>query len=305
MKIAFLIAAHKYPELLVRLVRRLESPLASIFIHIDKDADIRPFKNLFLREGIRDVHWVPRVRCRWGTFDQVKASLTLLREALRTDQKAGMYVLLSGQDYPLRTPEFMADFFERNKGISFVKWARLPWSIWPDTGGFERLTHYHFLIGKQRLEYPCKEIPRARRLRFMYRLCGLFLPKTRPLPQEVVFFGGLSWWNITRGAAERIFVYLWQNARFARIFHYTKSSDEIFFQTILMNSEGFNLENNDLRCVFWDGRRNEYPAIVRIEDFDEIRSSGMLFTRKVDPRYSLDLMDKIDSELLAKSPSPL
>ena len=75
MKIAFLIAAHKYPELLARLVKRLESPLASIFIHIDKDADIRPFKELLLREGIRDVYWVPRVRSPWGTFDQVKASL--------------------------------------------------------------------------------------------------------------------------------------------------------------------------------------------------------------------------------------
>jgi hypothetical protein len=299
MKIAFLIAAHKYPELLVRLVKRLQSPVASIFIHIDKDADIRPFKKLFLRGGISDVNWVPRVRCHWGTFDQVKASLSLLREALMTDQKAGMYVLLSGQDYPLRTPEFMANFFERNKGVSYVKWARLPWSIWPDAGGFERLTHYHFLIGKQRLEYPCKEIPRARWFRFIYRICGLFLPETRPLPKDLIFYGGLSWWNITRGAAERIFVYLRHNARFRGIFRYTKSSDEIFFQTILMNSEDVNLDNNDLRCVFWDGRRNEYPAIVRIQDFEEIRNSGMFFTRKVDPRYSLDLMNKIDSEFLA------
>jgi hypothetical protein len=298
MKIAFLIAAHTYPELLVRLVKRLQSPVASIFIHIDRDVDIRPFKELFLRKAVRDVYWVPRVRCRWGTYDQVKASLSLLREALRTDHKADMYMLLSGQDYPLRTVESMAGFFERNKGISFVKWARLPWSIWPDGGGFERLTHYHFSIGKQRLEYPSKELPRVRRLRFIYQLCRLFLPETRPLPQNLAFYGGLSWWNITREAAERIFVYLLRNPRFAEIFRYTKSSDEIFYQTILLNSEGSNLENNDLRCVFWDGRRNEYPGIVRIEDFDEIKNSGMFFTRKVHPRHSLDLLDKIDTELL-------
>ena len=130
-------------------------------------------------------------------------------------------------------------------------------------------------------------------------VCGLFLPETRPLPQNPVFYGSFSWWNITRGTAQRIFAYLRHNIDYAKIFRYTKSSDEIFFQTILMNSEGSSLDNNDLRCVFWDGRRNEYPAIVRIEDFDEIRSSGMFFTRKVDPRYSLDLMDKIDGELLA------
>jgi Core-2/I-Branching enzyme len=299
MNIAFLIAAHKYPELLARLVKRLQSPVSSIFVHVDKDADIRPFKTLFLREGIiDDVHLVPRARSSWGTFDQVKSSLSLLREALKMDQKAGMYVLLSGQDYPLRTPEFMARFFERNKGVSFVKWAPLPWSIWPDAGGFERLTHYHFLVGRHRLEYPSKVVPSARRLRLIYRLCALLLPESRPLPQDLTFYGGLNWWNITRDAAECIFLYLQRNVRFERTFRYTKSSDEIFFQTILKNLDGLTLDNNDLRCVFWDGRRNQFPAVVRVDDFEEIRNSGMFFTRKMEPRNSLPLMDKIDSELL-------
>jgi hypothetical protein len=154
------------------------------------------------------------------------------------------------------------------------------------------------VIGKDRIEYPSREIPRKRRLRLVYLLCRWFLPPTRPLPQNMTFYGGLNWWNITRETAEHIFAYLRSNPGFPRIFRYTKSSDEIFFQTILLNWPDGNLENNDLRCMFWDGRRNEYPAFLRNEDFDEIKDSGMFFARKIHPFYSLELIDRIDAELL-------
>lgn len=298
MKIAFLIATHQYPELLLRLVKRLESPIASIFIHLDRNADARPFRAVFADRGVDSVHWVPRVRCRWGTLDQVKVSLLLLREALAKDREAELFVLLSGQDYPLRRVESMADYFEVNRGVSFLSWAKLPWSIWPDAGGFERLTHYHFVVGGDRLEYPSREIPQKRRLRLLYLVCSLFLPATRPLPKDLKFYGGLNWWNFTRETAEYIFECLENNPNLLKRFRHTKSSDEIFFQTILLNRPGAKLVNDDLRCVFWDGRRAEFPAILRASEFDEIQNSGKLFARKLHPCLSRDLMDRVDAELL-------
>jgi len=298
MRIAFLIAAHRYPELLVRLAKRLQSPAASIFIHVDRASDLRPFKALFAERRVDSVHWVQRIRCRWGTADQVKTSLLLLREALARDREAGVFVLLSGQDYPLQRVEAMADFFERHRGRSFIKWARLPWSIWPDAGGFERLTHYHFIVRGDRLEFPSRDLPKKTSLRLLYVLCCLFLRAPRNLPGGLAFYGGLNWWNLTREAVEFIFAYLQRNPDFLKVFRYTKSSDEIFFQTILLNGPDIDLINDDLRCVFWDGRRNEYPAILRSDDFDEVRNSAKLFARKVHPDISTDLMNRIDAELL-------
>jgi Core-2/I-Branching enzyme len=298
MKIAFLIAAHQYPELLVRLVKRLDSPAASVFIHIDRDVDIRPFKTLVAQKRVGPVHWVPRVRCRWGTMDQVTASLSLLHEALTMDKDAEMFILLSGQDYPLKPVESMRAFFEQKRRLSFINWAKLPWSIWPDAGGFERLTHYHFMVRGERLEYPSCDIPKKASLRLLYWLCCLFLRAQRNLPADLTFYGGLNWWNLTREAVDFIFAYLEGNPDFFKIFRYTKSADEIFFQTILLNRSDTGLVNDDLRCVFWDGRRNEYPAILRNGEFNEVRNSGKLFARKVHPDLSMDLMDRIDAELL-------
>jgi hypothetical protein len=298
MKIALLIAAHAYPELLVRLIKRLEDPVASIFIHIDKCVDIRPFVALLRDRKSRDVHLVPRVCSRWGTFGQVNASLSLLRTALATDKDATKFILLSGQDYPLLTPKLMAEFFEKNRNASFMSWVRLPWSNWSDAGGFERLTHFHFFLGKDRVEYPSSEPPAKRGLRFFYSLCRWFLPAVRTLPQNIAFYGGTNWWSLNREAAEYIFRFLQENPDYVKIFHYSKSGDEVFFQTILLNWGDAKLVNNDLRCVFWDGRRGDYPALLTHEDFDEVKNSGKLFARKVHPDLSSRLLDRIDVELL-------
>ena len=262
MKIAFLIAAHAYPELLVRLVKRLEDPATSVFIHIDKRTDIRPFLALLRDRKSRSVHLIPRVCSRWGTFGQVNASLSLLRAALATDKEAAMFVLISGQDYPLLAPKLMAEYFEKNPNASFLSWVRLPWSSWPDAGGFERLTHFHFFLGRHRVEYPSADLPAKRGLRLFYSLCCWFLPAARTLPQNITFYGGTKRCSLTREAAEYIFNFLRENPDYVKIFRYSKSSDEIFFQTILLNWSHAKIINNDLRCMFWDGRRGNYPAVL-------------------------------------------
>jgi hypothetical protein len=305
MKIAFLIAAHAYPELLVKLVRKLESPIGSVYVHIDKGVDIRPFKALFEKKGIRNTHWVRRVRSRWGTFGQVRASLSLLAEALANDKEADVFMLLSGQDYPLCPPENMAAFFDRRKGVNFIQCIRLPLAGWALAGGIERLTHYHFHFLGQHLEYPSAEVPRSRRMQLGYRACRLLLPKKRNLPDNFTFYGGANWWNLTREAAESIVEYTRNNHAFVRMFNFTLSSDEIFFQTILMNAGRWAIESNHLRSVFWDNGRNEYPGFVRMENYEEIKKSGNFFVRKVHPQYSLQVLETIDRELLTRKNHPL
>jgi hypothetical protein len=298
MRIAFLIAAHAYPELLVRLVQRLESPVSSVYVHVDKDADIRPFKALFQKEGIRSVCLVPRGSSSWGTFGQVRASLSLLGQAFKNDKNAEMFMLLSGQDYPLCPPENMAAFFDSRRGVNFIECARLPWSNWLPDGGLERLTQYHFNFRGHRLKYPCKDLAGSRAMRVAHWACGLLLPRARRLPRNFTFYGGASWWNLTREASESILEYVRRNPDFVRRFRFTLSSDEIFFQTILMNLGLWTIDSDYLRNLFWDHRRNEYPGYVRIENYEEIKRSGKLFTRKVHPQHSLDLLDRIDRELL-------
>lgn len=298
MKLAFLIAAHAHPRLLARLVKRLQSPASSIYLHIDRGADIRPFKAAFREARISEVHWVARVRSAWGSFGQVRASLSLLRQALEGEPRADRFILLSGQDYPLVTPAKMIAFFQEKGETDFFTAHPLPWAEWTGAGGLDRLRRYHFFLGRYSFSYPSEAIPGSRLVRAACKACELLLPRERPLPGDIAFHGGSNWWNLTRRSAETVFGFLHRNASLVRRFRFTKSADEIFFQTALLHSSSrAAVENDDLRYVIWDGRRNESPATLRLEDFDEIAASGKLFARKMHPLYSLPVLDRIDDLL--------
>lgn len=299
MKLAFLIAAHAHPELLARLVQRLEGPSTSIHIHIDRRADFDCIRRVFAAQNIQNVNWVPRRRCRWGTFDQIQVALLLLSSALKADPEANMFLLISGQDYPLTTPAEMTARFSQKKSSSFIAYTPLPYSRWLGNGGFHRLTHHHFFVGDRHFEYPDDRQELGRLDRLLNFVLTPFLSGSRPLPPNLVFYGGDQWWNLTRETAEKVLKYLEQSPSYLRLFSHTFMVDEIFFQTLIMALKAVPLENDCLRCIFWDGRRNQSPAIVEITDFDEIQESGALFTRKVHPKTSAALLDKIDRVLLS------
>lgn len=298
MRIAYLIVAHEYPQLLARVVSRLQGPRSSVFVHLDRRIRSAPFKRALENT---DVRWVRRVRSSWGTFGQVRASLLLLREALATDPQASTFALLSGVDYPLRSGEELARFFDARPGVSFISCHRLPWDAWGEDGGLDRLTHWHFSSPhspRTYVEYPATAPSGRRPVRTAHRLCAMTLPRTRSLPCDVTLYGGSSWWNLTRDACETILGRIRSSPGFLRRFWFTRSADEIFYQTLVMNSNAGKIESDDLRCAFWDGRRGQHPATVTVDDFQEIEASGKLFVRKVHPQHSDALLDKIDRELL-------
>jgi len=298
MKLAFLIAAHAYPELLARLVKRLESPSTSIHIHIDRRADFDFIRRVFAAQNIQNVNWVSRRRCRWGTSDQIKVALLLLSSALKADPEAKMFLLISGQDYPLKTPGEMIARLDQKKNCSFIAYTPLPYSRWSGNGGLHRLTHYHFFVGVRHFEYPDERKYLTGLRRFLNLVLTPLLSKSRPLPPNLVFYGGDQWWNLSRETAEKVLEYLKKNPSYLSLFRHTYLVDEIFFQTLIMELNALPLDNDSLRCIFWDRDGNQSPAVVEMTDFDEIQRSGALFTRKVHPKASAELLDKIDRVLL-------
>jgi hypothetical protein len=300
MKLAFLIAAHAHPRLLARLIQRLQGPVSSIIVHIDAGVPLQPFEDAFHDRGISGVHMAPRVRSPWGTVGQVKASLSLLHEAMRRDRMADRFILISGQDYPLMSPAAMAGFFEQSGARDFLTFHPLPWSAWDGDGGLDRLRRFHFAMGRHGFTYPCENVPPSRRVGAAYAACKILLPRERPLPRDIALHGGSNWWNLSRASVLSLLQYLHCNHTFLRRFRFTKSADEIFFQTALLNSTPSpSPANDDLRYTVWDEGRGEMPAVLDSNDFDSIATSGKLFARKMEPERSAALMDRIDNELLA------
>lgn len=110
MEINYIILAYNHPHQVKRLVNRLNSNHVNFYIHIDRKSHIQEFKDALL--GMSNVVFLSdeqRVDCRWGDLSLVNAVLNSFRRIIE-DGKSGFVALLSGQDYPVRSPEYIENF---------------------------------------------------------------------------------------------------------------------------------------------------------------------------------------------------
>ena len=100
MKYAFLIIAHKNSIQLSKLIETLCHPLIDIFIHVDKKWKISDEeKKLITSKG---AFIIPHhVSCFLDEWNMIEATLHLLTEAKKKFDY-NYYILLSGQDYPIK-----------------------------------------------------------------------------------------------------------------------------------------------------------------------------------------------------------
>lgn len=112
MNFAYIISAYKLPDLLIRLVNRLQSENATFFIHVDKKSASTDFKQM--QAGLKvfsNVYFLERHTCHWGDFGHVRATLKGIQELVTRDITFDYALLLTGQDYPLKTKGAIENFF--------------------------------------------------------------------------------------------------------------------------------------------------------------------------------------------------
>jgi hypothetical protein len=90
-----------------------------------------------------------------------------------------------------------------------------------------------------------------------------------------------------------------KNPALVRFFKYVDVPDEIFFQTVLLNSPYRDIIVNDnLRHIDWKDPTAGSPAVLTRSDFPALAESPKLFARKFDVRVDAGILDMIDERLL-------
>lgn len=306
MRIGYIILAHREPRQPARLVSRLDGDGAAFFVHIDKrtkDAVYREF-----RRGLApfpSVRFVRRHRSRWGEFGLVAATLEGIREALESRPPLDYLVLLTGQDYPIKSRRDIRSFLERADGRSFVDCNRVPCEAWPQAA-IRLRSWYASILGEQVL------LPRRGSFRSVLRrprrwpvyLISRCLPRQRrPLKGYEPFTGSASW-VLSRAAVRYVADFVAHNRAFVRYFKRVFCPDEIFFQTILANSPLWDdIVTNNLHYIDWS-KGGAHPKPLTVDDFDALAGSPALFARKFDLDIDAAVLDLIDQRLLGVSRPP-
>lgn len=295
MTIAYIISAYKLPQLLVRLVRRLDGPTTRFYVHVDARTAGFEFDGMARPLADRaNVRFLPRHACYWGDYGHVRASLAGLRAAL--DNGPFDYaVLLTGQDYPIATNTRIARTLGGSEGAIFMSHFALPSDLWTD-GGLDRIEHRQLRIGRRSYRFPGQPFGTGL-LGGAWSTWTRLLRLTRTFPQPLRPYGGSSYWSMPADCAAYAVRFLADNPGVERFFRQTTVPDEMVFQTIVMNSSfGARVVNDDLRYIDWTAG-DHHPGVLDSASFDTLIESGKLFARKFDPEVDSVILDRIDAYL--------
>jgi len=275
MKIAYLILAHKDPQQIIDLICHLSTAGTTFVVHIDGRAPGEVFQTVRrFAEGRSDVLLAKREKCYWGRYGIVRATLNCIEAALRLDFDYA--ILISGQDFPIRSNRDISAFLEQNAGSEFIESFPLakPNRWTPMTGAFNALNRIQFMT-------------------LFFRSRRLHLKLKRRMPLGLEPHGGSQWWTLTKPALRWIHAYVEANPAIQRYFRFVFIPDELFFQTVLSSSPFQDKIAPDLHFIDWQNPNPACPRTFVLEDFERLIQSRKLFARKIDRNRSSALIEAL------------
>jgi glycosyltransferase involved in cell wall biosynthesis len=308
-KLAYLILAHNQPHHLARLVQALNHENAYFFIHIDKKVDSAPFKQL-IPSGNNITFISNRVKVYWGGLSVVKATLNLMKAAVKAGPDFKYYTLLSGSDYPSKNKHEIYEQLQ-SSDKQFIRIDRKlngeprtgyfykveKYHLWQDSCFFNARTHHRFMDIRQRIQGQVN------------RLIDKYLPKRSGYGNMTPYHGSM-YWSLTGECVQFILTFLKKDPGYIRFHKFVHAPDEIFFHTIVKHSPFAEAISQDFaegiypdhllhgnHFIDWQGLRKRHNLTLDERDIDDLLLSDALFARKFDEKRSDKLLDMLDEQI--------
>jgi len=299
----YLILAHKNPLQLGRMIERLDDGASKFFIHLDAKTPIEPFAACLEGAHIRFID--KRERCVWGDFSIVQATIRLMEAA---SKEQGIFILMSGQDYPIQSQGYINAFLERNKEFDFIEIEPLE-EKWKPKMVKDKLEHYHILHSEERGHSNCYapfahcsvfqklrtliHLLKGRLSRKNFRLLCSLPKRVAPFERQ---YAGSQFWAFSERTFYAVLNYIREHkAALEGYYKYTSSPDEIYFHSVLMDlvaKDSTIKLKEQITYVNYFRKNNVFIT----EDFDKLTSAkGKLFARKFDTDIDIEILNKLDS----------
>ena len=146
-KVAYILLCHTNPTAVIEQATQLTTAGDFVAIHYDARAPQAQFKELCDALGSNPNIAIvqKRIKCGWGEWSLVRATLATLTLAAGQFPKATHFYLLSGDCQAIKTGEYVHDFLDQHNA-DFIESVDFFKSNWIKTGlGHERVTYRHFV----------------------------------------------------------------------------------------------------------------------------------------------------------------
>jgi len=218
-KIAYLLLCHQDPDHVIAQVTHLVAQGDYVALHFDARSARQDFDKIYSAfRSNGQVHIVRRrVKCGWGQWSLVRATLAILQGAYQHFDQATHFYLISGDCMPIKSATHIKqclsgtdrDYIENHDFFN---------GFWINTG-----------IQRDRLTY--RHVFNERRQKRLYDLSLRIQRKlgmARDIPTGLNVRIGSQWWCLRRSTVQRVLKFTRRNRRIIQFFKTTWIPDEIF-----------------------------------------------------------------------------
>ncbi|MDG1281980.1 MAG: DUF5928 domain-containing protein [Pseudorhodobacter sp.] len=281
-KIAYILLCHKDPEGIIAQAERLTTAGDYVAIHFDANARAADFERI--REVLGANPSVAfarrRLKCGWGEWSLVAATLEAVHAALKAFPRATHFYMLSGDCMPIKSGEYARAFLDRQE-MDYIESFDFFKSDWIKTGiREERLIYRHWFNERKHKTLFYASLDWQQKL-------GL----ARPIPADLQIQIGSQWWCLRRHTIEAIVSFLRRRKDVLRFFRTTWIPDETFFQTLVRHLVPEN-EITSRTLTFLMFTDYGMPVTFYNDHYDLLVSQDYLFARKISGD-ALDLKQRL------------
>jgi Family of unknown function (DUF5928)/Core-2/I-Branching enzyme len=272
-KIAFILLCHKDPEAIIAQATRLTAVGDYIAIHFDARAKKAEYELITdaLRDNANVVFAKKRIKCGWGEWSLVQATLNAVKAAEAAFPRATHFYMLSGDCMAIKSSEYAHEFLD-NDDADFIESFDYFESDWIKTGLKEERLIYRHLLNERRHKWLFYASLGAQ------RKLGL----TRAIPDDLQIMIGSQWWCLRRRTIEWILEFCQRRRDVMRFFRTTWIPDETFFQTVVRHL----IPQGEIRArslTFLMFSDYGMPVTFYNDHYDLLLGQDFLFARKISP----------------------
>ncbi|MEJ6388135.1 DUF5928 domain-containing protein [Gymnodinialimonas ulvae] len=270
-KIAFILLCHKDPASVIQQAERLTATGDYVSIHFDARAKAADFTAITdaLKDNAGVTFATRRIKCGWGQWSLVQATIHALEAAVDAFPKASHFYMLSGDCASVKSAAYAHRFLDA-RDVDYVESFDFFNSDWIKTGfKGERLIYRHFFNERvhKRLFYNAFKLQRK-------------LGMERKVPDDIQVMIGSQWWCLRRTTIEAILAFCKARPDLIRFFRTTWIPDETFFQTLVRHLVPTReIESRTLTFKLF----SDYgmPVTFYNDQYDLLISQDYLFARKI------------------------
>jgi hypothetical protein len=303
--------SHKNPKQIYRLIRTIKQFNPNSYILLSHDFASCSLDTLMFKHfsGI-DFQFATGER---GDFSLVEKYLSGINRLLSNNIDFDWLIALSAQDYPIQPLSEIENLLSKTKYDGFLEFFKVfsPESHWSMREGCQR---YLYQYKKNPISLPKWIISILKITKIMNYLQNCFSinfdygfrfgTKKKPIFDDCFHcYGGLFFTILSKECIEYLDDFSKTNTHIVEYYKNVILPEESFIQTVLVNSNRFNLYNQCKHYIDFYNSTHGHPAILTVKDYDAMTQKKYYFARKFDINVDSKILDMLDQKILKNLPT--